>query len=277
MDKKTILDSLFRVREAERSRYEAARKTLEDAEKGKEVIERLCDYCDKGHHASILRTYHTEAKFIDAFKNMYPDCAYAVDALHADAKTGFSDLKNLFPSRIDKECEKSGIHLDRTSRHPRYTLKNGFLSLTVDENRHEAKLGTRESVLETIGMDIPLIVSSLSAHCQRLFGRKKDNKRFIRQLLRQYQAVIKKEKKGEGDSVSIRSITRRLGKNLKGFRVDEFAVDLSNLVTEGPTEIDGYVLDLSHTRDERQGMFLLGHEGRGAIGFIRFFKGGRNA
>jgi hypothetical protein len=41
------------------------------------------------------------------------------------------------------------------------------------------------------------------------------------------------EKQRDGASIPIRMITRRLGKNVRGFRTDEFLVDLSRLADQG--------------------------------------------
>ncbi len=85
-------------------------------------------------------------------------------------------------------------------------------------------------------------------------------------------AVIKNEKISDGSSVPIRHITRRLGKNEKGFRTDEFLIDLSRLVEQGATEVDGRQFELQQTKNTEQGMLLHGAAGRGYIGFILFKK-----
>ena len=81
--------------------------------------------------------------------------------------------------------------------------------------------------------------------------------------------IIKKINRDDGSSVPIRKITRRL-KNVKGFRTDEFLVDLSWLASEGPFEIEGRRLDLQQTKDTEQGMLLHNAEERGYVGFIVF-------
>jgi hypothetical protein len=85
-----------------------------------------------------------------------------------------------------------------------------------------------------------------------------------------YKAIIDKEGKPDGSSVEIRHITSRMGKNIRGFRTDEFNVDLSNLAKKGPFEIDGRKLDLQQTKNTSSGMLLYGAAERGYIGFILF-------
>ena len=90
--------------------------------------------------------------------------------------------------------------------------------------------------------------------------------------------IIKgKEKIGHNVHELLSYITSRYGvvkevseKNVKGFRTDEFLVDLSRLAQDGPFEIDGRRLDLQQTKDTNQGMLLHGAAGRGYVGFIVF-------
>ncbi len=94
----------------------------------------------------------------------------------------------------------------------------------------------------------------------------------LSKLRHQYLAIVRRDKESDGASIPIRNLTSRLGKNEKGFRTDEFLIDLSRLVESDHLEIDGRRLDLQQTKDAHQGMLLHGAAGRGYIGFITFRK-----
>ena len=127
-----------------------------------------------------------------------------------------------------------------------------------------------EGKLAEFPADVGAAWEMFQKHDTRIFARKFNGKQFLKKLRRHYLAIIKQEKVKDGSPVPIRHITRRLGKNEKGFRTDEFVVDLWYLVDNGPLEIDGVRLDLQQTKDTRQGILLPGSAGRGYIGFIVF-------
>jgi len=149
-------------------------------------------------------------------------------------------------------------------------LEKGFFRLEIDESKRLAKLSNYEGRLAEISADIEAVVEVILREHERIFGRPYDGNKFLKQLRMQYKAVIKKESLKDGESVPIRHITRRLGKNKKGFRTDEFLIDLSRLTVKGPFDIDNRKLDLQQTKDTNQGMLLFGAEKRGYIGFIKF-------
>ncbi len=175
-----------------------------------------------------------------------------------------------YPGMFEEACRSKSLPLDSTSRHPRYSLEDGFFQLEIDEKRYLAKLSNHEGRLAEISADIGAVIELIQREHQRIFGRKFDGKKFLKQIRSQYLALVKKAKQTDGASIPIRHITRRLGKNMKSFRTDEFLVDLSRLVTDGHIEIDGRRLDLQQTKDTREGMLLHGAAGRGYIGFVVF-------
>ena len=82
------------------------------------------------------------------------------------------------------------------------------------------------------------------------------SKKILKKLRTQYLAIVKAQKRKDGDSIPIRQITSRLGKNEKGFRTDEFLIDISHLADKGEVEIDGYKIEFQQTKDTSQGMYL---------------------
>src|SRR5262249_14103360 len=136
--------------------------------------------------------------------------------------------------------------------------------------KRTARLSNHEGRLAEIPADIAAVVEAIQQEQKRVFGRAFNGAKFLKLLRAQYKAVVTKEKQTDGASVPIRQITRRLGKNAKGFRTDEFLVDLSRLAEQGPFEIDGRRLDLQQTKDTSQGMLLHGAAARGYVGFVVF-------
>lgn len=194
----------------------------------------------------------------------------AIEDAYRRAKEERDLIFRRFPSLLEEAFVNSGLSIDPTSRHPKYTLENGFFRLEIDEKKGIARLLDHEGRLAETPADVKAIVETVRKERQRIFERKYNAKKFLQSLRTQYKVVIRKEKQPDGSSVPIRHITRRLGKNVKGFRTDEFLVDFSRLAQDGPFEIDGRRLDLQQTKDTNQGMLLHGAAGRGYVGFIVF-------
>lgn len=177
-----------------------------------------------------------------------------------------------FPTYLEEACRAANLSLDKDSRHPHYKFESGFFQLNVDDHKKTARLSNNETRLCEVSADIEAIIEAVQRERKRVFERPFDAKKFLKKLRIQYLAVIKSEKLSDGSSVPIRHITRRLGKNEKGFRTDEFLIDLSRLVERGAIEIDGRQFELQQTKYAEQGMLLHGAAGRGYIGFILFKK-----
>ena len=193
-----------------------------------------------------------------------------LEELYRVATNQMAELQRRFPAHLEEACKGADVSLDRTSRHPRYTFVDGFFQLDIDDRRGTARLSDYEGRLDEFPADVEAAVEVVERERKRVFARTFDPNKFLKKLHHQYLAVTRSENQAEGASVPIRSITHRLGKNEKGFRTDEFLVDLSRLVESGPLEIDGHRLDLQHTKDTNQGMLLYGAAARGYVGFIVF-------
>lgn len=149
-----------------------------------------------------------------------------------------------YPALLEEACRAAGLALDMDSPHPKYSLKHGFFRLEIDEKKRLARLSDYEGRLAEHPADIQAVVETIQKEHHRIFSRTFNGQKFLKSLRSQYKAVLKKENLTDGASVPIRHITRRLGKNVKGFRTDEFLVDLSRLAEKGPFEVEGRRLDL---------------------------------
>ena len=177
-----------------------------------------------------------------------------------------------FPAELEEACRIANLPLDRNSAHPNYKFEKGFFQLHIDDQKKIARLVDYESPkLCDLPADIGAIVEAIQREYKRVFGRKFDAKAFLKKLRKQYTEVLKKDKLSDGSSIPIRHITRRLGKNEKGFRTDEFLIDLSRLVEQNFTEIEGRKFEFTQTKDTTQGL-LLHIENKRYIGSILFKK-----
>ena len=199
----------------------------------------------------------------------HPVVGHLEQIYRTSRQEGMSALKR-FPSLLEVASANAGLSVDRESRHPRYSFDDKFFQLAIDDRKGTARLSDHEGPLVELPADVGAVIEAVQRERARVMGRAFDSKQFLGKLRRQYLAIVAKDGLTDGDAVPIRRITARLGKNEKGFRTDEFLIDLSRLVEQGATEIEGYVLELQQTKDISQGMLLHGAGGRGYVGYVKF-------
>lgn len=234
--------------------------------------EDLSMYIQRGWALHILALLEKENARLKQMRAENHSAIPALEETYAHAKEQGEKKHKQFPRLIEQAFAGIKPSLDRTSQHPRYNLADGFFKLAIDDQKRTARLTDNEGVLGEIPADVGAIVELVQKEYKRVFERPFNGKKFLEKLRHQYLAIVGKKQEQDGAVIPIRSITQRLGKNEKGFRTDEFLMDLSQIVTEGPIEINGWKLDLQQTKDISQGMLLHGLAGRGYIGFITFKK-----
>lgn len=248
-------------------------ENLADREEEKaKTLSGLSGYVAKGWVFHVQDAFRRNASVIAVIEHEKPETHGLLDQIKSIAMETTRTMLRRYPAYLDEACAAAGLPIDRESRHPKYTIDKGFFQLVIDEGAGMARLSDYEGQLDELPADVEAVVQVLQREHSRVFGRKRDDKRFLAKLRRQYLAVIQKAGLADGESVPIRQLTRRLGKNEKGFRTDEFLVDLSRLVEAGQVGIEGRRLDLQQTKDTHQGMLLHGPAGRAYIGFIAFRK-----
>lgn len=266
---------LEQAREQAASTTQREKKLQADLEEMKEfrkVWENLNLFLDKQWPLHCLDLLDKHKPLIDRIRvNQSPEVSL-LDDIYRVAKERAEELKpHRFPASLEKACQATTLQLDQDSRHPRYKFDKGFFQLDIDDQKKTASLSNYESSkMVEFPADIGAIVEVVQREHKRIFGRPFDGKKFLKKLLAQYSAILKKDKLSDGSTIPIRNITQRLGKNESGFRTDEFLIDLSRLVEQGPIEIDGCRLELQQTKETNQGM-LLHIEQKRYIGFM-FFK-----
>jgi len=248
------------------------KQQAEDASKGASIWSRLLESRDNGLWFRLLAIIDEERVFFHRLRASGDPVVGPLEKLYKEAKEQTQDLLLSFPRDIEKLAEREKLALDRTSRHPKYTFKEGFITLVIDESKRVAKISNYEIKLPEFPADISTIGELLKAEEARLFSRKFDGARFLQKLRSTYLAILKKEKRLDGDPVPLRNMTRKMVSNEKAFRRDEFLIDLSKLAMEGPVEVSGYRFELQQTKDANQGMLLYGPAGRGMVNLLIFNK-----
>jgi len=265
-------ESILLVREQYSLAQETKSKTkvqFENAEKEEKVLKDIIEYIEKEWWMHLFDLMNKQASLFQIILERNDK----LKAVFEEIKLQEKDFKKVFrqyPSLLERLCNEANLKIDIDSRHPRYSLYDKFIRLEIDENKRIAKLYDHENKLGELPADISAVVEKLIFEQNRLFNRGFDSKKFLKRIRKEYLALIKKEMKKDGESIPIRQITRRLGKNLKRFRTDEFLVDLSRLVESGQVVIENVQLDLQQTKDTNQGMLLLGASARGYIGYVVF-------
>lgn len=258
--------------EAARKETAALKDKFTEAAESQKAWELMLTYLDRDWHLHFLRQVDQVAPRLRRMRDESHPAIPAIEAAYKQAKEQASVLLRRFPAVLADAFQAAGLVFDPDSRHPRYTLRDRFLSLEIDDQARMARLSTTEGRIAEMPADVDALVQRVRDELKRLFDRRFNGKSVHRAIRKQYLAIAKRLKQPDGSSVPIRQITQRMSKNAKGFRRDEFLVDLAQLLKEGPLEVDGYRLDLQQTRNTNDGVLLPGEAGRGYVGFIVFQK-----
>lgn len=261
-------ESLQHVREqatAAQAREDAARKQLAQARRWRVFWQGLLAKLDAGQPANALLLLRREEEASRCRRG-----AAVLEALIAtveqQARAVAANFQHAFPAAL----LAAGLALDDSVRHPRYTVRNGFLHIGVDEERLTASVQPRDGAAIVLGMDVTPLLETIQRELGRLFDRPLDHDAFLRRLWLAYTALLEEDGRGAGEALPLRRLLSRLNQDGKPYPADEFNIDLARLVRSGHTSIDGQRLQLHHTRHTKQGMLLAGLEQGGYVGFISF-------
>ncbi|MDR0568837.1 MAG: hypothetical protein LBG87_06490 [Spirochaetaceae bacterium] len=247
---KTAEEAYNSAKEQWEKAKDAVKSAENTAESAKEAEKQYSDLADEFQKGFIIRFY-------TKLPEIYPD-------LNSNIEKSIEKFFRRFPGGFEKACISAGIPFDKDSRHPNYKFANDFIAVNISEKNKNAKIAVYEGKTETLSTaDIPLIIEKVQTEMNRLFERPYDGQAFLKKVYESYQRL--KAKKQDGDTIPIRKIFGNM-------KTDEFVVDLSRLVKQGPFEIDGRKLELQQTKDTKDGLILHGAERRGAVGYISFKK-----
>jgi hypothetical protein len=265
-----ILEPIKKLFFEESARAKKLKAQAEEAEHITHIWKDLITFINKDWPLHIVDILDRETPLFKKLLEANNPAIISLEEIYRMSKEKAEVQRRRFPVLFEKACKEIGLPIDHDSQHPKYTFFNYFFKLEIDERRGMASLGNYEGRLKDLPADISAIIEVIEIERKRIFERTYDGTRFLKKIYTQYSAVLKNEKLPDGSSIPIRHITRRLGKNEKGFRTDEFLIDLTRLVERGPKEIEGNIIDLQQTKDTNQGMLLHGKAGQGYIGFITF-------
>jgi hypothetical protein len=265
-------DSIRAFSEAAQSRALELKQQAEVAAKAANIWSRVLDARDKALWFRLRALIEEEKSYFHQLREAGEPVVGALETLYKEAKEQTADLLLSLPRDIEKLAEREDLALDRTSRHPKYTFKDGFITILVDESKRVARISNYEAKLADVALDIQTIGALLKSEEERLFARKFEGAKFLQKLRATYLAILKKEKRPDGSAVPIKIIARKMASNDAKFRRDEFLIDLSRLAVEGPAEVCGFKFELQQTSDVSQGMLLYGPASRGMINLLIFTK-----
>jgi hypothetical protein len=253
---------------AERAKKDVER--VQERLRSAQAIERFCSALhtelDAEHPSEALRLIRAGANATRLLRDRSPQCAAAVesiaDQLAPQVEKAFNALLRSFPSA----AQEVALKLDPSSRHPNYTLCDGFLTIKFEKRRLEARIQPRDGRRTTLGVDIPVVIDHLRAEVDRLFGREFDAKAVRGAIEKAYGSVVTAGKQQPGDAIPLKNLISEMAKD-KRFRADEFNVDLSRVVRSDKAEWSQ--LQLDHSRDPKNGLLLWQLDQRGYYGYIR--------
>lgn len=174
-----------------------------------------------------------------------------------------------YPKLLETACAKVGLTIDSASCHPEYTFEDGFFELKLDRVGMAA-LFCYGRLFTRFPGDVQTVVERLQEKRASLFDRPFEGEKFLRQLRTSYANILLPAGRPDGESVPIREIIARMTGKGTEHTLEEFMVDFSRLVNQGPRDIDRRRLELEHTRDPEQGILLHHVDTFGYIGFVRF-------
>lgn len=153
---------------------------------------------------------------------------------------------------------------DPSSRLPRLTFRDGFVTAAVAKQKHEATISVRAGGRSRIPADPEVIAEQVGAEIQRCFGRLTDVEGFAKRLR---EAYLRTERGQREEPAPIRVVADAME---MGDRLDEFSVDLARLLTGDDRPEAAAGLHLDHTKDTDKGLLLPTLESRGYFGSVRF-------
>jgi hypothetical protein len=251
---------------------ESIRAQLAQAESIRHFWEDLSTHLSGQNPANVLLVQRRHADYVQKLRSSQDPIAGILEEIRLDSVALAADGVKNFGRAFPEAIRLAGIEPDKLSRHPRYTFRQGFIRLEVDDREFTARLLSRDGEEFVLGMDVHPLVERLVAEEARIFRRQFQPDQLLRSIYTAYLASLKAERRSEGEEIPLRRVTSRLAKNLNRFAADEFNVDLAQLVKSGRLVIDGRRMHLNHTRQVRQGMLLHGLEEGGYVGFISFKK-----
>jgi len=184
-------------------------------------------------------------------------CSPIFSHLQAYADKQIEQYKLEFKNGLSQAAERAGLPI-------RIDIPRLFV---VEGIEGEVNFTTRQTTLGGLtikSFDPKRIVSAALNLKRRLYGSVFEPQTFINSLFACYQEILKKEKLGIGDVVSIhqlytdyvwslqsKAFLQNMGKGFKGYSIEQFAVDIWRFFTSNVSATDGgYSIRLAPGRNK---------------------------
>jgi hypothetical protein len=242
------------------------------------ILDDLVEFQARSLPIHVKALCEKEKDFLKVMREKDHPAIPAIEELYREMNSRIDDAIRSIPDDLEKLAHPEGLTLDFSrSRHPKYCFElGGLIEVEVLDRKLEAKVGTREGSLAKIPADTTAIIEIVKREKKRLFDRPFAGGHFLEDLRNAYSMAIKTKKAVDGDPVPLREVFGVMNRKIvsrKDYKSDEFLVDLSRLVLEGPGETkERYRFELQQTKDIQEGMLLLGEAGRGMVNLLIFKK-----
>jgi hypothetical protein len=239
------------------------------------LLQELQRFHDAGWPLHLKATCERDKDFLRSLREEGHPVVAVVEGLYQQAQERARHVVQELPAVLEKSATVHRLPLDFTrSSHPNYYFgEDGLIEVEINDKKLTARLKTREGRLADLQADAAAIVERVRQEVDRLFGRPFNGAEFLRNLRIAYLAAAKAGGGSSGAPVPIRAVLNSMtgGRTgSKGYKPDEFLVDLSRLLSQGPAQTDGRHFELQQSKDTQEGMLLLGAAGRGMVNLLIF-------
>lgn len=243
---------------------------LKQARENYRIFKEILNSYDLELFAEVLRITRKKANVLTRILQNESDFGRIYEKIISTSKKECIKLLKKYPQMVAEACKRHNIVIDSSSAHPRYMFHKGFIILTIDESKYEAKCVSREGKLFSVSFDISIVVETLKREINRIFNRDFNPNQFIEILYTEYSDIILAEKKKIGEPLQIKNLLTSLQNKKVYARKDEFNVDLSRLLIESKNLISDFGLELIHTKNIKEGILLYNFDTYGYVGYIKF-------
>jgi hypothetical protein len=260
-----------------RQREERLQHELDDVHYRAPLLDELHQYVHDKWSLHVVDWFARNKDVVeDISRSIKTGLPGAMMSVLREAVQDADELKKRYSLQMDTTAAKRKLRPDATSRHPVYRFQKGFFTVSISEPGFTARIEDLAGPLvDRMPADPSAIIGYLQRERTRIFERPFDPAVFLQKLLKNYLAIVEREPELKvGEPMPIRRITGRLHDNEKGFRNDEFLVDLTQLLDSHVSDVDGWTLTLEQTKDIERGLYVFPKYGPGYIGFLRFTRRG---
>ncbi len=266
----TLLEQLTHVEEAKQHLGEIVKpfqQELNRRQKSSDFIKKCIQSIEKNDFFQLDELLKSKQVGEVLEDTSLRDCASIFSQLQAHADEQIERYKSEFRSGLLQAAEKAGLPI--TVDVPRFFVLKG-----IEGEVNFATRQTKFGELTIKSFDPKRIVSVALSLKRKLYDSVFEPKPFINSLFTCYQEILKKEKQGMGDAVSIcqlytdyvwslqsKAFLQNMDKaKFKGYSVEQFAVDFWRFFTSDVSSTeDGYCIRLAPGRIKS--LWLIDHLG----------------